>query len=184
MRFLSTALGLILIAISMAALAFWNSFLVQAPAGISVITFVFAFLVFVGGISAFFHGISEGIPERVAEGARRLAMGSLTGAAFIAGSAAFGILLHLSADGGSGTAWIEPFYVGVFFAAVIVCPLGLWKTSLESVAESESILAPDPFVPDPYDPPDPDEEMIEPDPGPMLGALLARKRSLNLARSR
>src|SRR5262245_62089663 len=74
--------------------------------------------------------------------------------------------------------WMEPFYIGVCVGALLFAPVAVLKgVRLEEGQEP---------IEDPasFDPEEPEEDMIEPDPGPTLGALLARKRSLNLARAR
>ena len=74
-----------------------------------------------------------------------------------------------------------PFYFAVFVAALLLVPVAFWKgVRLEIV--QEPVQEPASF--DPFDPEEPPDEMIEPDPLSTLGVLLARKRSLNLARAR
>jgi hypothetical protein len=180
MRFLRVALGIILIAISLAMVVEFNGHFAPVPAAVLFVSTVFAFSIFVGGVCSLFLGLADDSKKETLESARRLGMGSLTVATLMAGAIALAIVLHLSVDRTPEQPWMEPYYTGVFFVAILLTALALGKAvSLEEWTPPPA----DPGV-EVYDQPDPLEEMVVPDPGPTLTALLARKQSLHLARAR
>lgn len=179
MKSLRIVLGTMLIASSVGIFAFWGGTIDSAPPILRLMATGLAIAIFIGGVSATYLGIAGDVPKRAIQSARRVGLISLTVATVIAGAVALAIVLHLGVNPGLEAPWMARFYSGVFFAALFLAALGLWKAF--DLGEWAPI---EPDADDPYDPPEPLEDMIEPDPGPTLVALLARKRSLNLVRAR
>jgi hypothetical protein len=176
MRLLRILLGLVLFFAS-ANVAFFAADIVDSSPAAGFIAIAFAVMIFLAGVGTFLHGVSpdESIP-------RRIALVNLSLAALIAAVAALTIANLVGRDPDSEFPWLAPFYGTIFVAAIVLAPIAFWKAvRLEELPEfvEESSR---PF--DPFDPEEPAEEMIEPDPGPTPELLLARKRSLNLARAR
>jgi hypothetical protein len=175
MRVVRVILGLILGFVALANGAFWTETLFGDSFTLGLAAMGFSVVVYVAGVSTFLQ-ISPGA-VRIA---RRVALASLSMATLIAGAAALAIVVQAGRGPGPEFTWMVPFYFGVLVCAILLAPIALWK----AVTLQEWTETPPPLrIDDPYDPPEPPEDMVVPDPGPTLLALLARKRSLNLSRA-
>ena len=127
-------------------------------------------IAFWAGTGVLLQGISKdtAIP-------RRIALVCLAGAALISAIAALTLSMLIDGDPGAEYPWLSVFTFGVFVAALFVAPAVFLKA-----IRPEGVSEPAPLF-DPFDPEESPDEMIEPEPGPTLALLLARKRVLNLA---
>lgn len=181
MRLARVFLGLLLAAMGVANVALWSPVLYR-----EILFFVglvgvgFGIAVTVAGLSTLAQTFARDLSRESIRIARRVALVSLAVATLIAGAAALAIAVKVGSDPAPEFPWIVPFYCGVLVCALLMAPIALWKAAvLEEWKETPPPLR----IDDPFDPPEPEEEMIVPDPGPTLHALLARKRSLNLVRA-
>jgi len=156
--------------------AFWAVGVADSNRVGGIVAIAFAFTIFLAGAGALLLAVSP-----AAAVPRRMAMINLSLTALLAAMAALTLSILIDGDPSSRFPWMSRFSFGVFVAALLLALVPFWKSvRLEMV--QEPVQEPAPF--DPFDPEEPPDEMIEPDPLSTLGVLLARKRSLNLARAR
>jgi drug/metabolite transporter (DMT)-like permease len=145
-------------------IAFWAGRVTGTNSAVGHVALALAVMILLAAMGVLLQGISKdtAIP-------RRIALLCLAAAALISAIAALTLSMLIDGDP------LSVFFFGVFVAALFAAPAAFLKA-----IRLEELVEPAPLF-DPYDPGEPPDPMIEPEPGPTLALLLARKRSLNLA---